>query len=188
MRLAICVSILYHLYFYLDDMRIEKPKEMHQHRLILLRAIVDRVFLIVDKSIIGLRFSIFPFALLGFCRRISFPSVMFFVGFFSFTISLSSSVKADIYIYMVDADLICYALMLSRPHAFPFFRHDIAVLTSSSVTFVWLLLVGGVKVLLAIGCLYFEWKYLNNFCFDFGAYYYFSVSAFGYWFHILFHM
>ena len=50
----------------------------------------------------GLRFSIFPIGLLGFCRRIRFPSVMFFVGFCSFTISMSSSVKADIYIWLVQ--------------------------------------------------------------------------------------
>ena len=64
---------------------------------------------------------------------------MFSVDFCSLTISLSSSVKADI--YMAGADLICSTLMLSKPHAFPFFRHDIAVLTSSSKMFVWLLLV-----------------------------------------------
>ena len=118
---------------------------------------MGRVFLILDKSIISLRFSIFSFGLLGFCRRIRFPSIMFSVGFCSLTISLSSLVIADI--YMASADLICSALMLSRPHAFPFFRHEIAVLTSSSVMFVWFLLVGGVEVLLVIGCLYFEWKY-----------------------------
>ena len=116
---------------------LEAERYASKSSLILLKAIVGRVFLIVDKSIISLRFLLFSFVLFGFCRRIRFPSVMFSVSFCSFTISMSSSVKADI--YMARAELICSSLMFSRPHAFPFFRHDFVVLTSSSVMFFWLL-------------------------------------------------